>query len=94
MMKLIATLLFVLLSPGLLITLPPIGKEIFMSMKTSVAAILVHSVVFYIVLWYFTQKGEGFENAPTCKDDKKPAGCSCITYTQCLSARCENQTCK
>lgn len=45
-----ATLLFVLLSPGVLLTLPPVGGKIFMSGKTSLIAVLVHAVVFYILL--------------------------------------------
>jgi hypothetical protein len=49
-MYLLATLLFIILSPGLLLTLPPIGKNVFMSGKTSTIAILVHAVVFYLVL--------------------------------------------
>jgi hypothetical protein len=49
-MLLAATLLFVLLSPGVLLTLPPIGGKIFMSGKTSVIAVLVHAVVFYVLL--------------------------------------------
>lgn len=44
------TLLFVLLSPGLLLTLPPVGKKVFASCKTSVAAILVHALVFAVLL--------------------------------------------
>ena len=47
-----AVLLFILLSPGLLLTLPPVGKKIFMSHQTSVAAVLVHALVFYLVLSY------------------------------------------
>jgi hypothetical protein len=49
-MLLLATVLFVLLSPGVLLTLPPIGGKIFMSGKTSIIAVLVHAVVFYILL--------------------------------------------
>lgn len=47
---LVEVLLFVLLSPGLLLTLPPVGKKVFMSCQTSVAAIAVHAVVFYLLL--------------------------------------------
>lgn len=47
-----ATLLFILLSPGMLLTLPPVGKKVFMSCKTSVAAVLVHAVVFGLLLAY------------------------------------------
>lgn len=51
-MYLVAAILFVLLSPGVLLTLPPVGKKIFMSGKTSVTAILVHAVVFGIALYF------------------------------------------
>lgn len=44
--------LFVLLSPGLLLTLPPVGKKIFMSCQTSVLAVFVHAIVFAILLSY------------------------------------------
>ena len=49
-MLLAATILFILLSPGVLLTLPPIGGKIFMSGKTSLIAVLVHAVVFYVLL--------------------------------------------
>ena len=45
-----ATLLFILLSPGVLLTLPPVGGKIWMSGKTSLIAVLVHAVVFYVLL--------------------------------------------
>ena len=45
-------LLFFLLSPGVLLTLPPVGSKIFMSGQTSVAAAAVHAVVFALVLAY------------------------------------------
>lgn len=45
--------LFILLSPGLLLTLPPLSKGgIFMSGKTSVIAVLVHALVFAFLLYY------------------------------------------
>jgi hypothetical protein len=47
-----AVVLFILLSPGLLLTLPPVGKKVFMSGQTSYAAVLVHALVFYFVLSY------------------------------------------
>ena len=49
-MLLLATVLFVLLSPGVLLTLPPVGGKIFMSGKTSLIAVLVHAVVFYVLM--------------------------------------------
>ena len=44
--------LFILLSPGLLLTLPPVGKKIFMSCQTSTAAVFVHALVFAVALAY------------------------------------------
>jgi hypothetical protein len=41
--------LFVLLSPGLLLTLPSGSKGLFMSMQTSVNAILLHGLIFAIL---------------------------------------------
>ncbi len=52
---LVETLLFVLLSPGLLLTLPPVGNKVFMSCKTSTIAVLVHAVVFGILLAFKNQ---------------------------------------
>jgi len=45
-------ILFILLSPGLLLTLPPIGKSYWMTMKTSVAAIFVHAFIFAVLLHF------------------------------------------
>jgi len=66
---LVEVLLFVLLSPGLLLTLPPVGKGVFMSGKTSVLAVLVHAVVFAVLLKYKSSipvlnQLEGFEAMP------------------------------
>jgi hypothetical protein len=49
-MLLLATILFVVLSPGVLLTLPPVGNTLFMSGKTSFIAVLLHAVFFYILL--------------------------------------------
>jgi hypothetical protein len=48
---LLVILLFILLSPGVLLTLPPIGGKWWMTGKTSMAAVLVHAVVFGLVLY-------------------------------------------
>ncbi len=51
MLILLATILFIVLSPGVLLTLPPVkGSKIFMSGKTSLVAVLVHAAVFYVAL--------------------------------------------
>ena len=60
--------LFVLLSPGLLLTLPPVGKKIFMSCQTSVAAVFVHALVFALALMYLPyipilNRLDGFKDA-------------------------------
>lgn len=46
---LVTTLLFITLSPGILLTLPPGSKGVFMSGQTGVPAALVHALVFAIV---------------------------------------------
>jgi hypothetical protein len=79
-----ATLLFILLSPGVLLTLPPIGGKIFMSGKTSLIAVLVHAVVFYVLLSMrrsipvinvifegFQAEGEMGQPMPEKREDKK-----------------------
>ena len=78
-MLFLATVLFVLLSPGMLLTLPPVGKQIFMSGKTSMIAVLVHAVVFYVLLSFRRQIPvvnmifEGFEDTPMpVKKEDKP----------------------
>jgi hypothetical protein len=44
--------LFILLSPGLLLTLPPVGKKVFMTGKMTVLSVFVHAVVFGVALYY------------------------------------------
>jgi hypothetical protein len=46
----IATLLFIILSPGLILTFPSFDGEMFFSDETSVLAILVHGAAFYALL--------------------------------------------
>jgi len=47
---LLLLVLFILISPGVLLTLPPVGGKIFMSGKTSLIAVLVHAVIFAVLL--------------------------------------------
>lgn len=54
--------LFFVLSPGVLLTIPPGPKGLFRSGQTSVAAALVHALVFVLVLsfcrrWFFSSEG-------------------------------------
>ena len=45
----VTTLLFLVLSPGMLLTLPPGSKGVYMSGQTSVSSALTHTVVFALV---------------------------------------------
>ena len=45
-------LLFILLSPGLLLTLPPVGSKVFLSCQTSRVAVFVHALVFAVALHF------------------------------------------
>lgn len=45
----VTTVLFLVLSPGMLLTLPPGSKGVFTSGQTSPASALVHTVVFALV---------------------------------------------
>jgi hypothetical protein len=49
-MLVLATILFILLSPGLVLTLPPGSKGLLGSEETSNLAILIHTALFYTVL--------------------------------------------
>jgi hypothetical protein len=55
----VPVLLFIILSPGLLLNLPPVDGVWFVSVKTSYASIIVHALVFALVYWllrkYFPQ---------------------------------------
>ena len=54
------TLLFIILSPGFLLTIPPMNKGILMSGQTSVSSILVHALIFTGVLYGLSTIKEGF----------------------------------
>jgi len=49
-MLLLSTLLFILLAPGMIITLPPESLGLWTSEQTSTAAVLVHAVAFYTIM--------------------------------------------
>ena len=58
---LLLALLFILLSPGVLITLPPVGRSIFMTRKTSLLSVIVHSILFVIVYSVLISYKEGYQ---------------------------------
>jgi Protein of unknown function (DUF3339) len=63
--------LFILLSPGILVTLPPGEKGFFFSGETSLSAVVVHALIFAVMLFSiglfinrFFKKSEGFQEGP------------------------------
>jgi hypothetical protein len=81
------TLLFVVLSPGVLLTIPPCSKGLFMSGQTSLMAVAVHAVVFYLVAVYVLPEltsrqvlgSEGFRNRNPYAGKNIPDGKGCYT---------------
>lgn len=61
---LLETILFVLLSPGILLTLPPIGKVFWMTGKMSPMSVFVHAIVFGLLLLLLKRYTEGFQSPP------------------------------
>ena len=98
---LLATLLFVVLSPGVLLTIPPIGGKLFLSGKTSMIAVLVHAVIFYLILSMRRQIPvinvifEGFLNpGDACpKTGGCPAGMTCKNG-KCVQLIMRGQSCE
>jgi hypothetical protein len=84
MYHLLIAVLFFVLSPGVLLTLPPGSKGIFTSGQTSLVAAAVHALVFMVavhLLWiYVIHPTEGFA---TCSPTKP-----------CSAGICVNGTCK
>ncbi len=75
MFHLCLAVLFFVLSPGVLLTLPPGSRGVFASGQTSLAAAAVHALVFMVVahlLWvYVVHPTEGFTAAPSCPPGQK-----------------------
>jgi preprotein translocase subunit SecG len=73
--------LFFVLSPGVLLTLPPGSRGVFMSRQTSLLAAAVHALVFVLVAGYIRRnytwegfeekKKEGFEEMKKEEEKKK-----------------------
>ncbi len=49
---LVPVVLFILLSPGFLLTIPASSNGLFMSNQTSISSIFVHAIVFALVYFY------------------------------------------
>ena len=85
MFHLCLAILFFVLSPGVLLTLPPGSRGVFGSGQTSVMAAAVHAIVFMIavhLLWFYViHPVEGFEV-------KIKSGMRCQTASECESGKC------
>jgi len=85
------TLLFVILSPGFLLTLPAGSRGIFMSRQTSLLAVGIHALIFALVYQLYLNSCSAWENFadvqsacgnhPPCPD-----GFSCLNGT-CVDVR-------
>jgi hypothetical protein len=87
-MLLFIGLLFIVLSPGVLLTIPRVGKKMFMSGKTSLAAVAVHAAIFVGVLWYLYGGYEGFQSVSeeaVCINGIKPM---CAQYKELTPEQC------
>ncbi len=59
-------ILFVALSPGMFLSIPPVGGRWWMTGKMSLRAVFVHAAVFAVILWLAGRSGaEGFAPAVT-----------------------------
>jgi hypothetical protein len=60
----LATILFILMSPGILLTIPPIDdwtiNGLLMSQKTNSLAIFVHGALYFVVLKLIATNTAGF----------------------------------
>ena len=70
---LVAGLLFFVLSPGVLLTIPPGKGGLLLSGQTSVVAALVHAVVFVMVAYLLTTVVEGFAPASSPSKSTGPS---------------------
>ena len=90
-------ILFFILSPGVLLTLPPGSKGIWMSGQTSLLAAAVHAVVFVLVshlLWVYVIRPsrvlERFLNPdalPGSQNCKSPQ--ECAPGLSCVAGNCQ-----
>lgn len=85
-----ATLLFILLSPGLLLTLPAESKGFFMSRQTSLVAVVVHALVFALLYQLYLNTCSAWEGFDVSKPDNVQCGIHmpCPTGFQCISGTC------
>lgn len=85
-----ATLLFILLSPGFLLTLPAESKGFFMSRQTSLIAVIVHSLVFALLYQLYLNTCSAWEGFGVSQPDDVPCGIHmpCPTGFECMNGTC------
>ena len=93
MSLLLTTALFVALSPGVLLTIPPGKGPLFASGKTSLIAVLVHAVVFYFAASFLPRVIEGMKNEDKEDPPMKVSGVQCKMSAECDSGVCLNGIC-
>ena len=85
-----ATLLFILLSPGFLLTLPAESKGFFMSRQTSLVAVVVHALVFALLYQLYLNTCSAWEGFGVSQPDDVPCGIHmpCPTGFECMNGTC------
>ena len=61
---LLASIFFIMLSPGLILTLPPLAGGVFQSETTSNVAILVHAVIYFMALQVIINTSNTYDGEP------------------------------
>ncbi len=83
MKYIIFALLFIILSPGLFLTIPPIGKKWWMTGQTSIKAAIVHAFIFAFICYLLSNYNiiqENFESTTTVTGTyKRVMGKNCKT---------------
>ncbi len=82
--------LFFVLSPGVLLTLPPGSKGVWMSCQTSVTAAIVHSLVFVLVLSCLKKhfyEGFGLPSGAVCSDNNACTSKNCVASSRLVKGQ-------
>ena len=66
--NIVATVLFIIMSPGVLLTVPPDEGGLVMSQDTNIMAILVHGAAFYVVLKFWEEWSKSVDKKTGKKD--------------------------
>jgi len=85
-----ATLFFILLSPGFLLTIPAESKGFFMSRQTSLAAVVVHGLVFAVLYQLYLNSCSAWEGFEVSVPDQTNCGQHppCPTGFSCINSIC------